>query len=75
MKTMEDIKTKVRAYKEMQQLTIVFIDELANHAMDINKDTYEDLIELKDMIYADEILLQDAITKSVAIFESMDLVK
>ena len=75
MNTMQEIKTKVAAYNELQESTIQFIDELANHAMDISEDTYEDLIELKDMIYSDEILLQDAIKRASSIFDSMDLVK
>jgi hypothetical protein len=39
--------------------------------MDISEDAYEDLIELKDMIYSDEILLQDAIKKATSIFDSI----
>lgn len=75
MKTMHEIKTTVKAYNELQESTIIFIDHLANHAMEISEDTYEDLIELKDMVYADEILLQDAIKKASSIFDSMNLVK
>ena len=75
MNTMQEIKTKVAAYNELQESTIQFIDELANHAMDISEDTYEDLIELKDMVYSDEILLQDAIKRATSIFDSMNLDK
>jgi hypothetical protein len=72
---MQDLINKVKAYNELQEQTIQFIDKLANHAMDISEDAYEDLIELKDMVYSDEILLQDAIKKASSIFDSMDLVK
>ena len=73
--TMQEIKTKVKAYNELQESTLKFIDQLADAAYDISKDTYEDLIELRDMIYGDEILLQDAITKASSLFDSMNLDK
>jgi len=72
---MQEIKTKVKAYNELQESTLKFIDQLADAAYDISKDTYEDLIELRDMIYGDEILLQDAITKASSLFDSMNLDK
>lgn len=68
---MQDLINKVKAYNELQEETIQFIDKLANHVMDINEVAYEDLIELKDMIYSDEILLQDAIKKATSIFDSI----
>jgi hypothetical protein len=68
---MQDLINKVKAYNELQEETIQFIDKLANHVMDISEDAYEDLIELKDMIYSDEILLQDAIKKATSIFDSI----
>lgn len=75
MNTMQEIKTTVKAYNELQESTLKFIDQLADAAYDISKDTYEDLIELRDMIYGDEILLQDAITKASSLFDSMNLDK
>ena len=68
---MQDLINKVKAYNELQEETIQFIDKLANHVMDINEVAYEDLIELKDMIYSDKILLQDAIKKATSIFDSI----
>jgi len=71
MNNLSEINAKVKAYQELQAVVVSYIEELEQHVKMYNEELYLDLVDLKNDVWSDEILLQDAITKASSIFNSM----
>ena len=71
MNNLSEINAKVKAYQELQAVVVSYIEELEQQVKMYNEELYLDLVDLKNDVWSDEILLQDAITKASSIFNSM----